>query len=947
MDDFVKKLISETVDSFILKEITGYPTKEELQLALKHFYSEYGHSAYNSPYTCKVGIPADAPEDWEADRDDIEWFCIEKYRSEVPYEKRKAMEAKLKIENDKQQVGVRPPIKIKKTSLVPPIKPKVEDPFSPDKLSDLDSLVSEVNDQTTPSVLPIGGEEKYNKQEPGGTMGAVNIEEIQKQIASIDEASFRVYNEDLCPLLWDEYKHLNPRVRVNLLRMAYDFYDKTDFQAPIKDIYLMGSAANYNWTPDSDADVHVIIDFKQLHMPIDTATKSAKVAGAAWNNEHQVWAKGHKVEINIQDANEVKPHVTGIYSLINDSWVRMPSHQNLEVDKPLIQRKYSAMKDYIVSTIQSGNYETMKQAKKYVDAFRQYGLDTGGELSVENIVFKILRSRGFIKGLKDAITTTYDKEMTVTENVEPKEDYLGTTRDGMVTGVPVSNGMSAIHNDHGMVSGYNGQNWRYIKSRNKVYWNTKPADEDKVKVDDFLSKKGIQGHMHKIVHTFEEIKMHEDMPWKDDNVELESKSSDKDTLIKKLIPQLNDDLLIVTVNKFPEIPMASYVQVDMVYDGINYFSSNPESMERLGYGMPSSREFLELPTGKYKLSDAKKKLRLNEVTQSDINSTFPPNSALHKNSQGKPVRGNFDYKKLTLSNLKSLRSKEAAAIKYLAKYENKAWIDIAMAQYRMLDTEIKRRLAYINAPIGENNLTEVKYSSELWMGWVDPKTHYVWAGNGNEITMHDEMDSIHPGISHQMDWSEAPKWRYRKDLNTVYWWTKIPDDDIKQSFEDWLLKTTKMTSPKHLRMRSLSSSPEDIKMVSQAHGTMEEGVGAGIPEQDRLHIPGHRWQIKSKDAPKTPKMKEGDEKFVNSLVEQLLMETPELDVLKKNRKTLTDDERTTVVSGGAVWDDNKPGVWKSEVNGKVWYVCNTHRAYQCKPTIKGAIKAFEFIKTTS
>lgn len=37
---------------------------------------------------------------------------------------------------------------------------------------------------------------------------------------------------------------------------------------------------------------------------------------------------------------------------------------------------------------------------------------------------------------------------------------------------------------------------------------------------------------------------------------------------------------------------------------------------------------------------------------------------------------------------------------------------------------------------------------------------------------------------------------------------------------------------------------------------VKEGYGAGIPEKDRLHIKGKRWQIKSKDAPKTPQMNE-------------------------------------------------------------------------------------------
>ena len=239
-------------------------------------------------------------------------------------------------------------------------------------------------------------------------------------------SNFRIYNSTLCPDLWDEYLHLDPEVRINLLRMAYDFYRKSKFPSPIIDIYLMGSIANYNWTPDSDADVHVIIDYIKLQMPEETAFKTVKTFSENWNLEHKVTVKGHKVEMNIQNVKETKPHVTGIYSLIKDQWVRKPFQQNIQVDKSIIQSKYSGMKKYIESAMNNGNREEMKKAKKYIDAFRQYGLDTCGELSIENIVFKILRSKGLIKTLKDAITATYDKQMTVTEgnNLDTKSKYF-------------------------------------------------------------------------------------------------------------------------------------------------------------------------------------------------------------------------------------------------------------------------------------------------------------------------------------------------------------------------------------------------------------------------------------------------------------------------------------------------------------------------------------------
>jgi hypothetical protein len=80
---------------------------------------------------------------------------------------------------------------------------------------------------------------------------------------------------------------------------------------------------------------------------------------------------------------------------------------------------------------------------------------------------------------------------------------------------------------------------------------------------------------------------------------------------------------------------------------------------------------------------------------------------------------------------------------------------------------------------------------------------------------------------------------------------------------------------------------------------------------------------------------------------------PRMNTLKKNRKSLTDEERALVMKRGAVWDRDagkgkaSPAVWKSVVNGKTYYVCNTHRAAQVKPTLKAAIRAFKYIKTTA
>ncbi len=75
---------------------------------------------------------------------------------------------------------------------------------------------------------------------------------------------------------------------------------------------------------------------------------------------------------------------------------------------------------------------------------------------------------------------------------------------------------------------------------------------------------------------------------------------------------------------------------------------------------------------------------------------------------------------------------------------------------------------------------------------------------------------------------------------------------------------------------------------------------------------------------------------------------------KKNKMPLTPEERKEVISKKAVWHRGPHGeetsaVWKSkDGKGEIFYITNTHRAWQKKPTLKGAINIFHsFIKGTA
>lgn len=97
-------------------------------------------------------------------------------------------------------------------------------------------------------------------------------------------------------------------------------------------------------------------------------------------------------------------------------------------------------------------------------------------------------------------------------------------------------------------------------------------------------------------------------------------------------------------------------------------------------------------------------------------------------------------------------------------------------------------------------------------------------------------------------------------------------------------------------------------------------------------------------------------KMTNALIFE--KKKTEFQRLQDNKIPLTDEERKECMDKKAVWNfhygrDGKkhptPAVWKGkDSKGKVWYITNTHRAYQKRPTLKGAISIYHsFIKGTA
>ncbi len=229
----------------------------------------------------------------------------------------------------------------------------------------------------------------------------------------------KVYNETLSPKFFRD-KKLDSTLRKKLLTIANDFITSVDIDIPeVEDIQLTGSLANYNYNPKSDLDIHILIDFSKIAGDYDVVKTALDGLKFVWNIKHNITLKGHDVELYFQDVNE--PHIsTGLYSIKNKKWITKPSYDPPDLKDADIIKKFDTYKYAIDKLVELSDRFKSNESKSRqlhdhakllfakIRKMRAEGLSRGGEFSVGNIVFKVLRTTDYIEKLVDLINTSYD-----------------------------------------------------------------------------------------------------------------------------------------------------------------------------------------------------------------------------------------------------------------------------------------------------------------------------------------------------------------------------------------------------------------------------------------------------------------------------------------------------------------------------------------------------------
>lgn len=146
-------------------------------------------------------------------------------------------------------------------------------------------------------------DEAYSKpseeKEPSGGLHE-RADDAEDSAAGVDE-DIEVHDA-LNPALFDG-DELKPEVKEAVKRIADEFVDmlrQDGIKFRLKDIVLVGSNMSYNYTKDSDLDIHLIADSKTLHCPDGLYPLLYSAYRSMFNSKYDITIKGIPAEVYVE-----------------------------------------------------------------------------------------------------------------------------------------------------------------------------------------------------------------------------------------------------------------------------------------------------------------------------------------------------------------------------------------------------------------------------------------------------------------------------------------------------------------------------------------------------------------------------------------------------------------------------------------------------------------------
>ena len=307
---------------------------------------------------------------------------------------------------------------------------------------------------------------------------AKNISEvIAKGIADTDTIEEQFLNLDINTVLLEAVeKHntlnsklftkdelLKDRVRAKLLEIIDEFkanLKEQDIELKIDDIILIGSNASYNYTKDSDIDLHILVNTSKTKYTKEVATSLYGAYRTLFNKQLDIKLFNIPVEVFVE--TEDSPRVSnGVYSVKKNKWVKKPVHEDIpDYDKTKLKtlvNKWEAKCKDLLDEVKDDKLNDEKKVVKLLDdiyeKLRKKGVSKG-EYSEENLAFKELRNDGYLDKLKQSKNDLVSKRLSLEERFD-RQTRTNQWRRDVVMKLAQAAGTQPIVQDNGTFYIYN------------------------------------------------------------------------------------------------------------------------------------------------------------------------------------------------------------------------------------------------------------------------------------------------------------------------------------------------------------------------------------------------------------------------------------------------------------------------------------------------------------
>ena len=272
---------------------------------------------------------------------------------------------------------------------------------------------------------------------------SVTVTELKEQLeaaANVELTEAVEKHKTLNTKLFTKEELLKDKVRDKMLEIVDEFLvdlKEQDIKIKVDDILFIGSNASYNYTKDSDIDLHILADSSTTNYTKEVAAALYSAYRSLFNKNLDIEFYDIPVELFVETEDSARVS-NGIYSVKKNKWIRKPVQEEIpEYDTEALADlvdEWEAKCKELINDIKTDKLADEKKVVKLLediyDKLRKKGISKG-EYSIENLAFKELRNKGYLDQLKEFRNELVSKRLSLEEKLDihaQREMYNQLTR---------------------------------------------------------------------------------------------------------------------------------------------------------------------------------------------------------------------------------------------------------------------------------------------------------------------------------------------------------------------------------------------------------------------------------------------------------------------------------------------------------------------------------------